>query len=910
MKQAASSVSKRARWSALRNRVGPAPVATVRTAGYFIHSEFHVCRFMSKTLSAILTWPLRHPRQIALLAAMVAIAAAVAALRIHPDPSLKAMFSPNNPSAQALARVMDDFGAVDELLVVATIPDQQAVTPEVQQRLTEFGRQLCEALTAAPETAPLVAGAYDKPDPQAVAYFQKVFVPGAFYYLDDADYRSARERLTLQRMQEQLARDQAMLEVPGAAGAMMKKLMADPLRLREFLGAFFSRFASQRPFNSKPGTDEFLSEDGRNLLIRVRGRRPPGDLDFCRSLTDGVKAVATRLNAPKAASWGALELRYAGSYAVTAQSAAGIKGDMIASVTGSVICLQLLFVLAYRSPVKLFALSFGPIALGVLLGFGAYTFFTVSLTPMTAVLGGILSGMAIDYAIQYLSYFEAHRQTGESADDAARSSALTITPAAFGAWATSIVGFLAIGASSARSLRDFALLGTLGLSGAFFAKTALLPLLLKVTDRRPQGTPLRSRFRFGMGGLLRWVARRPRAFIAASSALLTGAMMVVLIMPGDTLPLETDLTVMHPRPNPAIDAQAFIAQRFGMHDWLMVDLEANSPQELVELAHRVDDRLVGEQARAAGVVSYFGLGSLLPDPRVVADRQARMGPAAAEQAVADFHAALGASDFVPTAREFRDYEVFLRELLTRPPPGIADLLKYPRLAEVMLPRSSLQGDKAPITRAITLVFISGSTDQRGPRDAAVKGIRTALAGLPGATLTGLDVVSHDTELTVRHDLPRLSLLAMGLVLVYLVFHFRNIRDAMLTLLPTAFSLIVLLAAMRVFGQKVNLVNLIAAPLLIGIDVDYGIFLVALARSQRTRRQPLDERIGRLAPVCHAIVICAAATIVGYGSLLWTSVPAIASLGFVVAVGIAACLLAVLFLLAPIFLVESTQASAP
>ena len=58
---------------------------------------------------------------------------------------------------------------------------------------------------------------------------------------------------------------------------------------------------------------------------------------------------------------------------------------------------------------------------------------------------------------------------------------------------------------------------------------------------------------------------------------------------------------------------------------------------------------------------------------------------------------------------------------------------------------------------------------------------------------------------------------------------------------------------------------------------------------------MDQRISSLAPVCHAVTICALATIIGFGSLAWTSVPAVRSLGFAVAVGIGACLFAALFL---------------
>ncbi|HET6247441.1 MAG TPA: MMPL family transporter [Tepidisphaeraceae bacterium] len=846
------------------------------------------------SLSTILTWPLRHPLATIVIAFLCALLATVGVSRIHADGSLQAMFSRNDPSAEALSRVLNDFGAVDELLVLASIPGEANASPADTARLEQFGDRLVTAIDHDPKSAPLTDGAFDKPDDDSTAYFQHVVAPAAVYYLDDASFAAARRRLTKPQMQAQIQQDQTMLEAPGAAGGLAKALMRDPLRLRDFLGGFTSRMQSQQPFSTKRGSVRFISADGRNLLVFVRGKKPPGDLEFCKQLTAAVKDVAARVNSDH------FDLNYGGSYAIAAVSATVIRSDMIASVTGSVLLLQLLFILAYRSPFKLFALSFGPIALGLLLGFGGYSMVQKGLSPMTAVLGGVLAGMAIDYAIQYLSMYESQRDAGQTARRAAATSAVNITPAAFGAWATSVVGFVAIGVSQVNALRDFALLGTLGLTGAFLAKMALMPLLLMLTDRRKSPASPRSTFRFSLTPLLRWTGRHARLCIGFSVIIFLAAIALLAVLPGDLLPLESDLTIMHPRPNSAIDAQNLIARRFGMHDWLLVDLRAKTPGELVELAHRVDQRLTTSAAKQAGVAGSFGLGTLLPDPAVTAPRDVELRQIDPARVVADFRSVIEDSAFNPDAPEIRDNEKLLNAVLTTPPPTIDKLIPYRRLAEMILPRSAF-APGAKITEAITLVFINGSTDSRAARDRAVLGIRAALTGEDGAIVTGLPVISYDAEQTVRHDLPRLSLVALAIVLLYLLVHFRNFAEALLSILPTAFSLVVLLAAMRLAGQRVNMVNLVAAPLLIGIDVDYGIFLVALARLKKVRQDAPAAVIARISPVCHAVVMCAAATIIGYGSLMWTSVPAVRSLGFAVAVGIGACLFSVLFLVVPIFL---------
>ncbi|MDB5358364.1 MAG: hypothetical protein JWN24_4817 [Phycisphaerales bacterium] len=850
------------------------------------------------------------------------------------------MFARNDPAADALVHVLNDFDTADDLLIVASIPSTQPPAPGDVDRLVAFGNRLEEQVSRDDQTRDLVDGVFFRPDAQSRAFFEKVLVPAALYYVDDADFAAASARLTRPQMRQQIAQDEAMMATPGAAGAMAKEFMKDPLRLREFVGGLTGKLEALRPFKGREGTDAFVSPDGRNLLIRVRGKKPPGDLEFCAALTRGVSQVAQRANTD------GLEIRYAGSYAIAAESARAIRSDMIGSVIGSVISLQILFLLAYRSPFKLFALAFGPIALGVLLGFGAYSFWTTGLTPISAVLGGILAGMAIDYSIQYLSFYESRRGAKASPGEAAEACARGITPAAFAAWATSIMGFLAVGASSVRALRDFSILGSLGLAGAFLAVVMLLPLLLKWTDRRGDKVE-RSRFRFGMEHLLGIIGRHRRLSLLASTALLAAAIGVLALAPGEILPLESDLTVMHPRPNPAIEAQDFISQRFGLHDWLLVYLHADSPETLVELAHRCDRRLQSDSARSACVVGTFGLAGLLPDPRVAASRAKDAGPQRAERVVADFQSVIAQSAFNPDAPDLQNYAKFLRTLLTQPPPTVASLLPYRRLSEALLPRSAFEGrgtglppgvstpqpgravprssggvaeipggspvpradqvsPGAPVTQAVTLVFLSGSTNDRGPRDRAVEGVRALLADERGATVTGLSVISYDAERTVRRDLPRLMMWAVLATAAYLVFHFRNAADALLALAPTVFSFVVLLAAMRLAGQKLNMVNLVAAPLLIGIDVDYGIFLVSLARVKQVRGETARELTARIAPICHAVVMCAIATIAGFGSLMWTSVPAVRSLGFAVAVGIAACLFAVLFLLVPGFLSLSSD----
>ena len=560
--------------------------------------------------------------------------------------------------------------------------------------------------------------------------------------------------------------------------------------------------------------------------------------------------------------------------------------------------------LAYRRPLRSFVLAFAPVAAGVLYGFGAYALLHRPLTPMTAVIGGVLAGMSIDYAIAFLSYYPAHRAASASAADAADATRRRVGSAILAAWGTSIVGFVAVGFSHISALRDFSILGALGLTGAFLCAIVLLPALLALFDRRGDKSIAQSiLWRVPVNALLRSLLRRPRVFLGIAGAMFV-VCIIVLLLPGPVLPLESDLSVMHPRPNPPLEAQDRIAARLGMSPGsFIVHLRAADADQLLRLAHHVEARLRSPRVQTAGVIGTFGLATLLPDPAIVPARIEATGPALAERVVSDFNDAVSQTLFDPAA--YQPYTQFLRRLLANAhAPAINDLLHYPSLADNILPASSLAADAPAPTEAITLVLLRQDNEKRESRDAAVATIRAALADLPGATLTGLSVLNHDTELGVRRDLPRLVLAAVIVATLYLIVQFRNLVDCVLAMLPAIFGLACLLAFMRLTGMTLNMINLIAFPLLVGIDVDYGIFLVTAVRRRELGALTPPQLLDRLFPASSAVLLCAAAALIGFASLAFTSIPAVQSLGVAVAVGVTSCVMGCFFLVLPILLLAA------
>jgi uncharacterized protein len=835
-------------------------------------------------------WPARHPWTTIVIALVAALAALVAVRQISVEASLERMLAQDDPSARAVIRVLNDFAAVDDLLILVTQPasDLPNISP-----LLSFAQRFERAARALPERAELVHGITYRLDNESRAFFEEVLVPAGVFYLTDDELERLRQRLSTDEIHRQIERSSALMAAPGpAAEALARALVRDPLRLHEFV---LDRLAAQKPFDTYAGTDAFISADGEHLLIRVTGARPPSNLEFSKQLTSTVSELVEQVNADN------LEVHISGAYAIAAASERSIRRDMIASVVGSIIMLQLFFLLAFRRPLRTFLFAFGPVALGVLYGFGGYGLLGHDLTPMTAVIGAILAGMGIDYTIHFIAHYRSVRDLGALPAPAAASTLRSLTLPLMAAWVTSVFGFAAIGWSSIQATRDFALLGAIGLGGALVGAMAVLPALLVITGRRDAAPASASPgMRLSLEPLLECASRWRAVFVLTMVAIAVAASAIIVVHGDELLPLESDLTVMHPRPNPPLEAQKLISDRMGSApETLIVHLQAPDARELLALAHDVQERLDSKAMRELGIASSYGLATLLPDPHATEARAAAFSDAEAQRIVDDLRGAVEQSVFNPVAIE--PYAQFLHRLLTRhDAPGVDALVPYEQLAGSLLPRDAVDAGNEGATQAISLIFLQRPLIDRASKAGTIEAIRAGLADLPGATLTGLTVIGHDTEATIHRDLPRLMGIALGVVAIYLLIHFRSLIDAILALVPTLMSLLCLLAFMHLSHAKLNMVNLVSIPLLIGIAVDYGIFLVSHARWRTVGLVTPAELMRKISPTCHAIVISAVTTMLGFGSLIFTSVPAIQSLGLTVGVGVISALAAATCLLVPIY----------
>ncbi len=829
-------------------------------------------------LVRLTAWSAAHPVTGVAAAIGVLLLSIVSISWMRLDTSVHAMLGEGAPSAAALARLSTSHRASDELYVLASAPDGPSLPPGA---LTAFAERLQAAIADRPDAAALVSHVRWHSNPEFKRFARDVMLPAGVFYLTDAGWQEFLERLTPEGMRAQLARDEALMAAPGpTASALAERLVRDPLRLIELV-----------PGAAEPAEvsgDDSLPErslDGRTLLIRIGGVLPASDLGFAVRLCDAVKpAIARAGPAP-------LAVELAGSYAIAARTSRAIRTDSIATTLVSVALLHLLFALLYRrwlAPLVILGVA----GLGITTGFGLHALFAPSITPLTAVIAAMLAGLGVDYGIHFLSHYQSHRAAGLSARDAAAATSGHLGLPIVTNCLTSVFGFASLWFSSVAMLGDFAVVGTLGLLGCLAATFTALPALLVLTDRAA-GRLASSRFA--------WISapavRHPGLCMAVAGVLLAA---VGIAATGSFIPeLEADLTVMHPRPNRALELTNALSARFaGVPETIPVEITGPDP---VAAAHRVARAFDTPALRGVGVIpeKTVGLHSLLPDPATTAARKQALESLNPQRVVAAFDTALNESIFDPAA--FGEYREFLRTLVTsHDPPDIQDLAGYPAIAgRVLLGYSDGMPD-----RALLAVALDGPVTDRARREEIVGCLRSALQPHPEATLTGMTVVVRDLEQATRTDLPRSLVISFVLVLTWLGLVFRRPSDVALALIPLAFAILCTVGFLAISGQRFNPVNAVALPLLEGIAVDAGVFLVAASRAGPPGRAALVERFRTTGP---AVLAAALTTVAGFGALVFARTPAIRSLGAGASVGILAAFLGAILLLMPLLLRRASRA---
>jgi uncharacterized protein len=815
-------------------------------------------------VSAVVSWA--HRRR--LLVAGAVVAALLVSLegtrRLSFDADILSLLPHDNRIIQGFRTFLAWFGSLDELYVVFTAPDGHAVG--------EYGGDIetwVERLRSAPEIARVDAGVVDRSRDFSWLADRQLMV------LNDRLLDEALQRLTPDGLLRAVAARRELLTVPSPE--MADLVRQDPAGLFDLLRDAMG--GAQAGFSVGVSADGYVTPDGHSRLVIARPKRPPYDARFSRALDARLHEIDRGIAGTAAGHVDVLEdeprpplgVQFAGGHRIAVETEAVVKRESILNTVGSLVVILPLLFIVFRS---LWLVTVGPLPslLSLVVVLGAIGFSGARLSAAATGAAAMMFGLGVDgVVLLYVAHILARAERADA--DVPAALAGPSSSMLLGMWTTAATfyGLMFV---------DFPSLQQLGrVLGHSMMVCGILTLVM-VPALLPRRPPRRAVPALMMPRLAAWIVRR-RQLILAAAVVLTCAM---------------GLSATRIRINPTLDRlrsvtdaarlETKIGAAFGLpSDVYVVLAEGPALEPLLETNERLARRFAAELPEVAMQPPTRMLPSASSQARTAARiRQARLSPAGVGAALEHARRSGG---FTPGA--FDPFSARLPHLLNP-----AERLSYDGyiahgLGDVI--------DRFIVRNANRWMLATYVFPTTADQAARVQHIVDEVDA--SQTFTGLTLVNRELARSFVPQFVKGLTIGTLIVVALVVAAFRNWRLSLFAMLPTAIGLIWAAGALAIAGVELDLFAVFAVVTFVGIGVDYGIHLV----HRFQERGDAERAISELAPV---ILVAAAITLAGYGTLVWSSYPPLRSIGIVSAASVVTLAVASVLVLPALLLTGRTR----
>lgn len=181
------------------------------------------------------------------------------------------------------------------------------------------------------------------------------------------------------------------------------------------------------------------------------------------------------------------------------------------------------------------------------------------------------------------------------------------------------------------------------------------------------------------------------------------------------------------------------------------------------------------------------------------------------------------------------------------------------------------------------IFPQGDIWQHEVQEKFITGVDAALKPL-GKTLTGTPIQLFEYTTLLKNSCQQAALYALIAISIMVFLHFRSVLCVVLSLLPVAVGSVWTAGLMALSGISFNPANVMTLPLVIGIGVTNGIHILNRV-AEEMNPGILAKSTGK------AVLVSGLTALTGFGSLILGGHEGIRSMGLVMAMGIAACMVA-------------------
>lgn len=853
----------------------------------------------------------RRPWAIVLVALVLGVLGYFGTRRLGIDQELRALLPDDAPSVVRLDAVNERLGNQSDLYVSIRSPSREANLA--------FGAEIAAAL----EQRADIRYVLFRRDPT-------FFKDHGLLYAELSDLLDLRRKV-IETIQDRVRRELSMFPEDRAPAADAG-LDLDEKELRARYG-----------LDTEP-SEYFERDEGRLVVVRARPTAPNTDIAFARALSRELARTVESIGPQRFHP--AMEIDVEGSYAEHTEHASNLERDIISGSLLAFLTL-LLVVAAYFRGLRSAPLVLAPLLVAVLTALAVAWALYRELNLVSAFIFAVTLGLGIDFGTHILSRYRDELRRG-LAHRAAIATAVATTGVSTAAGALSTaLAFLLLVLAEFRGFSQFGVIGCLGILVAYLAALIVLPALAvllekiwpwRVKTSERQGPPPRSDPRTFPYLALGTLALCLGGAVAGAIALPKIGFEYNLskLGPADRRPPEViaregeyrDAVGRTQSTDPTLILTDDLAQTESVHRQLQAILDLE-PEEIAELtglppypdtprterpkpappppkpAPSEDEEEEDEEDVEAEDPAFVRLQALASERRgltpEVKELLLRYPPERLREMDDLLSSVLSIYTFIPADQEAKLQVIRdIRQRIDRKRGSLSadDLEKLKTWERYLLVDRPVTIDDLPAWVKVQFTDLQGRLGlfvacwMRGPKSeyAHAKRIHDAFDTVetrsgPAPAVGSYFVVPEVVD-TIRGDGPLVMCAVFGVLIATALVMFRGVFGALVVLATVGVALLWLAALFVALGWRLNLFNLVALPLLVGMGQDDSLHILHRYR---------EEGRGMIAFVMRetggAVTLTTVTTVIGFSSMLFVDHLGLRSLGFTAVLGMTFCLLA-------------------
>ena len=841
-------------------------------------------------------WSSKHPKAVMWIAACLTILGLVFALRLELHNDVVELLPEDLPEVKTIRKMIKETEGLGYQAVVASSPDKHKNRAFLKQVKTKLEGLYHEpdlpAQTYAQKLHERIAQTYEgifrhAKNPNAhskksletrianihktpfinyalMGFKKDFFKEHGLLYLDNKDLKTVHKRLKA-KIKFEVRKNQ-----PGYIDLLGEK---DPgLNLKDIEKKYRKKgkniVAPPERLEVKEGNIYYTA-----LLFRPRGT--PTDITYSRMLMDRVDSILKTTDTKKFHA--SMQLSYMGRYSANVREYFAVLKDTTASFGLTFILLCTLLWVFFRRWRVLLLIPV-PLIIGTIWTFAFAYLWIGYLTTATGFIGALILGMGIDYGIYLLDRYLQERKEGASIAKAIENCYRWTGKAVSTAALTTAAAFFALLLCRFTGFSQFGGIGGMGILFCLFAMHSVLPAMLVLMEKKRPFREVQPFFKMPTVS-----PKKPFPFavgLVALSFILLGSSF--LSMPRVTL--ETNLRklgVVETDPMYSDNVWKKFDKLFSESQLNPIVFYVEKERDARLLSKEIERR--SKEHHKTSKRSKKLIETVIHPFMMVPDKQKeKLATIQKIKSLIDKNDVLNLIEDPKRKEQFSTFN----KMLSVNTFGIRELPHYLQRDLILTNKNNPSETKGFLVAVVSNIENEGVDNQK--ISALLKNI-----SIEGKTYfpSGEPVIAGELMRVVKKD-SLLAIFASLLTLALLVFiDLRSFKLTLLSLWPLLMGFSAMAGIMVFIDLKLNIINMVVLPALLGIGIDGGVHVL-----HRYRERPDLGVSGVIMELLLPVTIASVTTVFSFATMLSASHKGVFSAGLVAVIGLVSCLVGALLLL--------------